>query len=114
WKTLPGAREWPTLREWYGFWGQPQTSDSIQAPVALQGADLLQRLSQDVTAVGPGDFRLPPGSPGKGPTRGGKDFGADVDAAGPGAAYSRWRQTADYRDWQRRVERLMSEEKEAR
>jgi hypothetical protein len=113
WKPLPGARAWTTLKEWYSFWGQSQPSDAVQGRIAFQGGDVAERLGKDVRAVHAADFRLPADSPGKGTARDGRDFGADVDLVGP-ANYQRWRQTADYRDWQRRVDQLMSGKKEAR
>jgi hypothetical protein len=37
----------------------------------------------------------------------GKDLGADIDLVGPGEAYERWKQTADYQEWQRETSELM-------
>jgi hypothetical protein len=45
------------------------------------------------------DFRLLADSPGKGKGKGGRDLGADIQLVGPGAAYERWKQSAEYRQW---------------
>jgi hypothetical protein len=47
----------------------------------------------------PDDFRLRPDSPGYRAGKDCKDLGANVDLAGPGPAYERWKMTLDYQQW---------------
>src|SRR5262249_10499874 len=75
------TRPRPNLADWEQFWAL-QNTGSLQAPLNLQN-----------------DFRLAPGSPGKGAGKDGRDLGADVDLVGPGPAYERWKKTPEYRQW---------------
>jgi hypothetical protein len=59
--------------------------------------------------VYPKEFRLLGTSPGAREGKDGRDLGADVDLVGPGAAYERWRQTAEYQDWRKRADKLIDE-----
>ena len=52
----------------------------------------------------PEDFRLASDSAGKGTGPDGMDLGADVDLVGPGAAYERWKTTAEYQQWLQETE----------
>jgi hypothetical protein len=122
WKPLPAGRNWTTLAEWWDFWGQPPASDALQdrivlsgdSVIVLSGDSVLRRLVKDVASVPAADFRLAAGSPGKGTARDGKDFGADVDLLGPGPAFERWRQTPEYQEFLRLVERFLSNKQESR
>jgi hypothetical protein len=108
WKPLPAGRNWATLREWWAFWGQPEVADALQAPVAFHGKDVRARLIKDVASVTPTDFQLSAGSPGRGAAPDGSDFGADSDLVGPGPAYQRWRQTPEYRAWQKQADQILA------
>ena len=70
---------------------------------SLLGRIQLQRGEAGVFAddgrLKPADFRLQPGSTGKGAGKDGQDLGADVDLVGPGPAYERWQKSADYQEW---------------
>ena len=61
-----------------------------------------------LAALKPADFRLAPGSPGKGKGEGGKDLGADVDLVGPGEAYEKWKKTREYEEWRKKNDALMA------
>ncbi|MCI0358197.1 MAG: serine/threonine protein kinase [Planctomycetaceae bacterium] len=86
------------LEEWRKFWNTPEAG-SVQAKPLYQGGDLAARAKSALEELTPNDFRLLPGSPGKGAGEGGKDLGADVDLVGPGDAYERWKQTPEYQQW---------------
>jgi hypothetical protein len=92
------TRPYSTLAEWQDFWGL-EALDSLQGLPVFQGGDLWARARQDPEKLAPEDFRLAPGSPGKGAGPGGKDLGADIDLVGPGRAYERWKQTPEYQQW---------------
>jgi serine/threonine protein kinase/WD40 repeat protein len=105
-KELPYAAEMTSLLSWQRFW-KLMPEGSFQVPIQYSGKSLDQRLVAGkipVEAIHPADFRLARGSPGPG----GKDLGADVDRVGPGAAYEAWKQTPAYKDWQNKIESLMS------
>jgi hypothetical protein len=86
WKALPGARSIKGLAEWKEFWGQPQ-SDALQVKIDLHG-----------------DFRIKPGSPGKG-------LGANIDLLGPGLAYERWKKMPGYAEWQQGARAILGGKK---
>jgi WD40 repeat protein len=96
-----------TLAEWHQFWGIAKSTSQVGTPV-YQGGDIYDRALKDPAQLTPADFRLAKGSPGKGKCPGGKDLGADVDKVGPGPAYDRWRQTAEYREWHKRTAELLT------
>jgi hypothetical protein len=86
------------VADWRSFWGvRPQ--DFVEGRVRYQGGDLLARLADEPEKITPDDFRLRPDSDGYRAGPDGKDLGADVDLVGPGPAYERWKQTAEYQEW---------------
>ncbi len=97
-KLLTGARPRRTLESWLEFWKAPR-SRSVQGHAVFAGDDLVARLDKAPTEVGPADFRLAAGSPGKGAGTKGRDLGANVDEVGPGPPYERWKKTAAYQEW---------------
>jgi hypothetical protein len=90
-----------TLRQWQEVWKVAKV-DAWQGEVRFAGKDVHKRSPADLDRLLPADFRLAAGSTGKGSGPGGRDAGADMEQVGPGAAYDRWRGTADYRAWRRR------------
>jgi hypothetical protein len=86
------------LADWNRFWTQTGTG-SMEGDVRFEGGDLLQRTLTNPQQLTPGDFRLPEGSAGYRAGPDGKDLGADVELVGPGEAYKRWRQKAEYQQW---------------
>jgi len=78
---------------------------TVSGPDAFRCAGGLLRTPADMHAA---DFRLAPGSPGKGAGPGGKDLGADVDLVGPGEAYEKWKKTKDYATWCKEVDAFMN------
>jgi hypothetical protein len=107
WQPFKEGRTWTTLRDWYAFWSHRAVPESLYGAISFQEPDLHNRLIRDVGGVTPAEFRLPATSPAKGTSTDGRDFGADMDLLGPGEPLARWRRTAEYRDWQRLVDRLM-------
>jgi hypothetical protein len=97
------------LKDWQQFWDQA-ASKSVEGTPIFQGGDLAKTFAANPFQLQPADFRLAPGSPGKGAGPGGKDLGADVDLVGPGAAYERWKQTPAYDQWRKKTEELMGQE----
>jgi hypothetical protein len=93
------------LQEWNKLWGITKPT-SVESAVRFVGGDL--RKKGRAGLLTPADFRLADGSPGKGKGQDGKDLGADVDKVGPGPAYDRWRQTAEYRQWRMKTDKLLS------
>ena len=98
WAVVPLGRPYLTITEWEALWGAGKTGSRV-APVRFERDDWQDRLAKDPHQVKATDFRLRAGSSGKGEGEGGRDLGADVDLVGPGAAYERWRQTPEYREW---------------
>jgi hypothetical protein len=68
-------------------------------PVHFDGGDLAAKLVKAPHQLTPDDFRLRPDSAGYHAGPNGKDLGADIDLVGPGAAYERWKTTAEYQQW---------------
>jgi hypothetical protein len=97
-KPVDPARSRRTVAEWERFW---LMTESLQAKVQFQGYDV----AAPAANLMPSDFRLKPGSPGKGAGKEGHDLGADVDLVGPGAAYERWKKMPEYEDWRKRTAR---------
>ena len=95
------------LEEWNRFWGVPETA-TIQDSVRFQGRDLFVRAKTEVAQLTPDDFRLHPESAGHQAGADGKDLGADVDLVGPGEAYDRWRQQAEYQAWMKEAGKWMA------
>jgi WD40 repeat protein len=89
---------------WERFWGVAETGSREADVVRYQGGDLRAKLPGAAEQITPQDFRLLPGSPGKGAGEAGRDLGADVDLVGPGPAYERWKKTPEYQQWLRDVE----------
>lgn len=94
-RPAPGVQG---LAGWNHLWGAPD-GESRDGRPRYQGGDLLAQSSYGPQRLTPADFRLRPGSPGKGTGAGGRDLGADVDLVGPGAPYERWKKTPDYPRW---------------
>ncbi|HUQ68040.1 MAG TPA: hypothetical protein VM165_00870, partial [Planctomycetaceae bacterium] len=86
------------MAEWKEFWDSPETG-SVVGTLRYQGGDLLARLGNQPEAITPDDFRLRPDSAGYRAGPDGRDFGADIDFVGPGAAYERWKKTPAYQEW---------------
>lgn len=91
----PGPSDLTTWRE---YWGSTDTG-CLEQPATFHGGDLVTRMYQSSDTVTPDDFRLAPDSAGYQAGSNGKDFGADIDFVGPGAAYERWQQTPEYQEW---------------
>jgi hypothetical protein len=77
---------------------------TVVGPDAIRFAGRVERGPADMLAD---DFRLIPGSAGKGVAASGKVVGADLDLVGPGAAYERWRQTPAYQQWRKDTDAVM-------
>jgi hypothetical protein len=90
-RSLPPPHDLRSLADWKRFWESPET-DSLQGRVRYEGGDLLWKARVTPWQVTPADFRLHADSPGQG-------LGADVSLVGPGEAYERWKQTAEYQQW---------------
>jgi hypothetical protein len=98
WKAvLPGPGD---LDAWQEYWGGVGAAP-LQGQIAYEGGDVYARSASAPDQLTPADFRLAPGSAGKGAGPGGRDLGADVDLVGPGAAYEKWKQTPAHREWLR-------------
>jgi anti-sigma factor RsiW len=93
-----------SLAEWNKFWNIARPTSQVGTPV-YQGGDVFAKTPDQLT---PADFRLAPGSPGKGAGPGGKDVGADVDRVGPGKPYEDWKKTPEYAEWQKQVRTLLN------
>jgi Protein tyrosine and serine/threonine kinase/Putative zinc-finger len=102
---LPGWHEPQTLTEWNSLW-RLQATKSLQDRPVFAGVNLADRHTKTPEEVTAADFRLQPGSPGQGAGPGGQDLGANVDLVGPGPAYERWKNTPDYRAWQKATRQL--------
>src|SRR5262249_33458852 len=92
------TQERKRLEDWNKYWPEPETG-SAQGQAGWTRADVLTRLRDAPDQLRAEQFRLAPGSPGKGAGEGGRDLGADVDQVGPGAAYERWKRTPEYQQW---------------
>jgi hypothetical protein len=92
--------------DWSRFWGLEDTG-STQGVIRLQGGDLLAKAQTHPEQITAEDFRLRPDSSGYKAGPDGKDLGADIDLVGPGEAYERWKQTPEYRVWQKETRELM-------
>lgn len=66
---------------------------------AVFPVNVLEKVRINPGSLSPSDFRLSPGSPGSKAGKDSRDLGIDADRVGPGLAYERWKQTADYRQW---------------
>ena len=87
-----------SLADWNKFWNLTDTG-SITGALRYQGGDLAAKAAFNLDQLKPEDFRLAPGSAGKGAGTDGRDLGADVDLVGPGPAYERWKKTPEYQQW---------------
>jgi formylglycine-generating enzyme required for sulfatase activity len=96
-----------SLAEWHKFWDVTRSSSQVGKPVFV-GGDVNAKTRADPAAVTAADFRLAPGSPGKGAGPGGTDLGADVDLVGPGPAYEKWKKTKEYEAWRKECDKLMA------
>ena len=74
-------------------------SGSLEGVIRYEGGNMLAKMKSTPEWVTPADFRLRFDSAGYRAGPDGKDLGADVDLVGPGAAYERWKQTPEYRQW---------------
>lgn len=102
----PFVRSIDSLEAWHKAWGIAKSRSRVGSPVFVGGADILKPLAAPAD-VSPTDFRLAPGSPGKGAGPGGKDLGADIDLVGPGEAYEKWKKTQEYQEWRKQADALM-------
>jgi hypothetical protein len=57
------------------------------------------QLAQAAGQIALDRFRLHAASAGKGAGANGQDLGADLERVGPGEAYERWKNTAEYQQW---------------
>jgi hypothetical protein len=89
-----------SLTEWQLLWGTGDAG-SLQGRIRFQGGDQVIQDANSSATLAPQDFRLAPGSTGKGAGEGGRDLGADVDLVGPGPAYERWKATPAYLEWRK-------------
>src|SRR5262249_39366280 len=87
-----------SLAAWEEFWGLMDGA-VVQGTLLYQGGEFRRRIQGGVGEIAPQDLRLLPGSAGYRAGKDGKDLGPDVDLVGPGAAYERWKQTPEYRQW---------------
>jgi hypothetical protein len=107
-----GSQEQPwcdsvaNLEGWNKLWGITKPT-SLEGAARFEGGDLRKRGHEGQLV--PANFRLAPGSPGKGKD-GKKDLGADVEKVGPGKPYEEWKKTPDYQQW-RETTRLLLEKK---
>ncbi len=85
------------LADWQAWWGDDD-ANRLEGNVRFQVGDWRTKKLSDLTAA---DFRLAPGSPGKGGDPTGKDLGADVEFVGPGQPYEKWRETKEYDEWRK-------------
>ena len=92
------ASQGKDLADWKRFWTQTDTG-STEGVICFQGGDLFQRTLTNPQKLTPDDFRLRADSAGYRAGPDGKDLGADVELVGPGAAYERWKWTAEYQEW---------------
>jgi hypothetical protein len=99
-RDLPDSVPVKGLARWRRFWGLKWPSSSSEVGVRFAAPDLEARLADAPEKVVPEDFRLHRDSPGKG-------LGADVRLVGPGLPYDRWRKTPEYRQWQKRVAKVL-------
>jgi hypothetical protein len=98
----------PDLEKWHAFW-KIQGSKSSEGEAVFENGDRAHQVTKvDLTTLQPADFRLAPGSPGKGAGPGGKDIGADVDFVGPGPAYEKWKTTKEYEAWRKQTDALIA------
>jgi serine/threonine protein kinase len=95
-KLLQPTRDYRSLAEWNQLWGLADTG-SVQGRISYAREEV--GLAHTADRPDPSDFRLQPGSAGKGAGKDGMDLGPDVDLVGPGQAYERWKQTAEYQQW---------------
>jgi hypothetical protein len=93
-------------RDWMAFW-KVGSAPGIEGEPRFQGGDLLSLDEDGRAGLTAAAFRLTVHSPGKEKGEGGKDFGADVDKVGPGAPYERWRESPEYQEWRKEMEKLM-------
>ena len=93
--SVQPTRQYRTLSEWNELWGQTNTG-AIQGRAQFRGGDAVLAAPFKLQ---PDDFRLLPESAGYRAGPDGKDLGPDIDFVGPGPAYERWKQTADYQQW---------------
>jgi hypothetical protein len=113
-KAGPHRVPLPDLEKWHGFWKVTDSKSSEGAAVFENGDRVHQhfhKIALDASALAalkPADFRLAPGSPGKGKGEGGRDIGADVDLVGPGEAYEKWKKTREYQEWRKQTDSLMT------
>jgi hypothetical protein len=87
----PGTKLGKSL---WAHWWTPEEKNSFSGNFLYKGS-----LAAHPGQVRADDFRLAPGSAGYRASRDGKDLGADIDFVGPGEAFDKWRQTAEYRSW---------------
>jgi hypothetical protein len=100
WQPVPATRGRKSLAEWKQFL-EGAESGSSQGRVRYEALGDLQRLSYMPGKVTPQDFRLQISSPGYRADKDGRDLGMDPHLVGPGPAYERWKQTAEYQRWLR-------------
>jgi hypothetical protein len=97
---VPGQRQpvagLRSLADWNRMWGKAEV-DSMQGRIHYRRVPAPSALAPEKAIAE--DFRLRRDSAGKGAHPGGKDLGAAVDLVGPGPAYERWKQTAEYQQW---------------
>jgi len=90
--------------DWQALHGQSD-ADCEQGPIRFQGGSpaAIVRSAAELPLLA---FRLAPESAGHQTGEDGQDLGVDVDRLGPGAAYERWKKTAEYKEWRNRTEQF--------
>jgi formylglycine-generating enzyme required for sulfatase activity len=101
-EELKSTRPLTSVAEWEQFWRLKDTGSS-QADIHFRGDDVRARAAAAPGQLTPDDLRLAADSKGYRAGEGGRDLGADLDLVGPGAAYERWKTTAEYQDWLRQT-----------
>src|SRR5262249_49560 len=94
--------------DWKKFWSAPG-AELTEGTIRFRGGDLLMKLAATPEKLTPEDFRLRPDSAGYKAGKDGKDLGADVDLAGPGAASERRKKTTEYQQWLKETGQLRAE-----
>ena len=105
----PGTSLVDDSLQWNRYWEVNEPSIHTKT-IRYQGGDLIAKARNDLKQLTAADFRLRPDSAGYQAGPNGEDLGANIDFVGPGAAYERWKQTDEYRQWRKETDALMAGE----